>query len=50
MSASTLNIRENGRSELELVLDEAGLDHIVVDRCPHPTCEICQPADMRVAA
>lgn len=35
--------------DIEQLLDEAGITHIVVDRCPLPACEACHPEAGRLS-
>jgi len=36
--------------DLERLLTEAGIGYTVVERCPHPACEVCRPVDLPSAA
>ncbi len=35
---------------LEELLEAAGFQFEVVDRCPHPRCEVCRPTEVSKAA
>jgi len=35
---------------LEELLEAAGFDFVVVERCPDPDCELCASPDLPVAA
>lgn len=35
---------------IEQLLAEAGIDYAIVDRCPHPTCEVCTGHEVPAAA
>lgn len=55
MNTITMTNHTSDKSDVERLLDEAGIDHVVVDRCPLPTCADCDPttaglAPTRVAA
>ncbi len=40
----------NPPAPLELLLAEAGLSFTHVDRCPQPSCEVCDPVALNAAA
>ena len=45
-----MNTSELEITEIETLLANAGLDFTVVDRCPHPACDICVDQEVSAAA
>lgn len=36
--------------DIEVLLTDAGIEFTVVDRCPHPACDVCADRDVPAAA
>ncbi|MGA9597231.1 MAG: hypothetical protein WBV06_13810 [Acidimicrobiia bacterium] len=49
-NATTQNATTRVLMDIEQLLDEAGFDFTVVDRCPDPACEVCTGHEVSVAA
>jgi hypothetical protein len=46
----TMNTSPSEINDFEALLEAAGFDFVVVDRCPHAACEICAGSQVPFAA